>query len=62
MKNALARFLRDEQGATAIEYGLIAGLISLAIVTAAGTLGTEIGGMLGRLTTQVKSILPASGT
>ncbi|MCP3021615.1 Flp family type IVb pilin [Cupriavidus basilensis] len=62
MKNALARFLRDEQGATAIEYGLIAGLISLAIVGTATTLGTEIGGMLGRLTTQVKNILPASSS
>jgi pilus assembly protein Flp/PilA len=32
MLNSITRFLRDEQGATAIEYGIIAGLISIAIV------------------------------
>lgn len=33
MRNSITRFLRDEEGATAIEYGIIAGLISIAIVT-----------------------------
>jgi pilus assembly protein Flp/PilA len=33
MLGSIARFLRDEEGATAIEYGIIAGLISIAIVT-----------------------------
>ncbi|WP_082519674.1 Flp family type IVb pilin [Variovorax sp. Root411] len=33
MLGSIARFLRDEEGATAIEYGIIAGLISVAIVT-----------------------------
>ncbi|WKZ88248.1 Flp family type IVb pilin [Ralstonia pickettii] len=42
MKNAILKFLRDEQGATAIEYGLIAGLIAVAIVTTVGTLGGNI--------------------
>ncbi|RUR69436.1 Flp family type IVb pilin [Variovorax guangxiensis] len=32
MLSSIARFLRDEEGATAIEYGIIAGLISVAIV------------------------------
>jgi pilus assembly protein Flp/PilA len=36
------RFLRDEAGATAIEYGLIATLIALAIITAVTTVGTEL--------------------
>lgn len=36
------RFLKDESGATAIEYGLIASLIALAIITAATSLGTNI--------------------
>ncbi|RYX89631.1 MAG: Flp family type IVb pilin [Comamonadaceae bacterium] len=31
--NAVTRFIRDEEGATAIEYGIIAGLMSLALVT-----------------------------
>ena len=42
MKNLFARFLKDESGATAIEYGLIAALISVGIIAAAGTLGNSI--------------------
>lgn len=34
--------LRDEKGATAIEYGLIAALIAVAIVTAVGVIGTNL--------------------
>lgn len=42
MKNIFARFLKDESGATAIEYGLIAAGIALAIITALGTVGTNL--------------------
>jgi len=35
-------FLRDESGATAIEYGLIAALVSVVIITALTTLGTNL--------------------
>jgi len=42
MKNLFNRFMNDESGATAIEYGLIAGLISVVIITAVTTLGTKI--------------------
>ncbi|WP_315925199.1 Flp family type IVb pilin [Mesorhizobium sp. SP-1A] len=42
MTKLLARFYKDESGATAIEYGLIAALIALAIVTAATNLGTAL--------------------
>ena len=42
MKNLLKRFRDDESGATAIEYGLIAALIALAIVTGAGLLGDAL--------------------
>lgn len=42
MTNLFTRFLKDESGATAIEYGLIAALISVAIIGAATTLGTNI--------------------
>lgn len=34
--------MRDETGATAVEYGLIAALIALAIITGAGALGNAI--------------------
>lgn len=38
----LIKFLKDEDGATAIEYGLIAALISVAIITAVGAVGTNL--------------------
>jgi len=43
MTNTLKRFLQDESGATAIEYGLIAALIAVAIIGGARALGTAIG-------------------
>jgi pilus assembly protein Flp/PilA len=42
MKNLFARFAKDESGATAIEYGLIAAGISLAIIAAVNGLGTTL--------------------
>jgi pilus assembly protein Flp/PilA len=40
--STIKRFFRDENGATAIEYGLIAAGISVAIITVVGTLGTSL--------------------
>jgi pilus assembly protein Flp/PilA len=42
MKNLIARFVKDESGATAIEYGLIAAGISLAIITIINGLGVNL--------------------
>jgi pilus assembly protein Flp/PilA len=42
MSNLFARFLKDESGATAIEYGLIAALIALAIMAGATALGSSL--------------------
>ncbi|SNB66672.1 MULTISPECIES: Flp family type IVb pilin [unclassified Agrobacterium] len=42
MTKIFARFLKDESGATAIEYGLIAALISVAIIGGAKTLGSSL--------------------
>lgn len=42
MKNVLARFGADQAGVTAIEYGLIAGLIAVVIIGAITTLGTRL--------------------
>ena len=42
MKTLLARFAKDESGATAIEYALIAAGIAIAIITAVNTLGTTL--------------------
>jgi pilus assembly protein Flp/PilA len=40
--STILRFFRDEQGATAIEYGLIAAGISVAIITVVGSLGSGL--------------------
>jgi pilus assembly protein Flp/PilA len=42
MQNLIARFVKDESGATAIEYGLIAAGISLAIIAVVNGLGTSL--------------------
>ena len=42
MTKLLAKFAHDENGATAIEYGLIGAGISVAIITVVGTLGTKL--------------------
>ena len=42
MTKLLKAFARDETGATAIEYGLIASLIAVALIAGATTLGTKI--------------------
>lgn len=42
MKSKFSEFVSDESGATAIEYGLIAGLVSVVIIVALQTLGTKI--------------------
>ena len=44
MKNLIKRFLSDQSGATAIEYGLIAAGIALAIITAVNSVGTALSG------------------
>ncbi|MDI3470186.1 MAG: Flp pilus assembly protein, pilin Flp [Pseudolabrys sp.] len=42
MKNLFLRFAKDDSGATAIEYGLIAAGISVAIIAVVNTLGTNL--------------------
>ena len=42
MKNLVTRFAKDESGATAIEYGLIAALISVVIIGVLTTLGENL--------------------
>jgi len=44
MFNFVARFLKDESGATAIEYGLIAALVAVVLVTALTAMGTKLSG------------------
>ena len=46
---SIKRFIKDDSGATAIEYGLIAAGIAVAIITAVGAVGTDLSGLFGRV-------------
>jgi pilus assembly protein Flp/PilA len=54
MKNLIARFVKDESGATAIEYGLIAAGISLAIIAVVNGLGTNLNTKFTSINTSLK--------
>lgn len=56
--NIFARFAQDESGATAIEYGLIAALISVGIILAATTLGTNLGTLFNDIAGQLAVDVP----
>jgi len=43
--NAIKKFIRDEEGVTAIEYGLLAALIATVIITAVTSVGTKLAAM-----------------
>lgn len=49
MTKIFARLMKDESGATAIEYGLIAALISVALITGATTLGGSLNNQFDQL-------------
>ena len=54
MKTLFSRFLKDESGATAIEYGLIAAGIAVVIITAVNALGTQLNTTFTKVTTDMK--------
>lgn len=54
MRNYLRAFLKDESGATAIEYGLIAAGISIAIIAVVNGLGTNLNAKFKSISTQLK--------
>lgn len=53
MTKIFARFMKDESGATAIEYGLIAALISVALITGATALGSALNTQFQNLSTHL---------
>lgn len=55
MNQLFARFVKDESGATAIEYGLIAALISVAIIAGATTLGNTLSGVFNGLSNSMNT-------
>jgi len=54
MHKLIARFVKDESGATAIEYGLIAAGISVAIIVAVNGLGTTLNGTFTNVNSQLR--------
>jgi pilus assembly protein Flp/PilA len=54
MKNLIARFVKDESGATAIEYGLIAAGISVVIIVAVNGIGTILNTKFQTISTNLK--------
>ena len=54
MKSLLVRFLKDEFAATAIEYGLIAAGISIAIISVVNGLGTKLKTTFSSISTQLR--------
>lgn len=55
------KMLKDESGATAIEYGLIAALIGAALIGALGTLSGEISGLFGDIGDAIRDGAPTEG-
>ena len=55
MHSLIARFAKDQSGATALEYGLIAALLGVGIITAAKTLGAQISTTFGTVSTAMKN-------
>jgi len=54
MQNLMSRFIKDESGATAIEYGLIAALIAVAMVVMAGNIGNNLNGTFSAVNTEME--------
>ncbi|WP_322026204.1 Flp family type IVb pilin [Burkholderia sp. BCC1977] len=55
MKALIKRFLKEEDGVTAIEYGLIAGLIAVAIIAGASSVGSNLSSTFTKIGTCVSS-------
>jgi len=53
MRILLTRFVQNETGVTAIEYGLIAALISIVIIAAAGLVGTNLAAVFNNIAAQL---------
>ena len=54
----VSRFLRDDSGATAIEYGLIAAGIAVAIIAAVNAVGDSLSGLFAKVKTEIDGAIP----
>lgn len=60
--NLVSRFMTDESGATAIEYGLIAAIVSVGIITALGKVSKSLNGTFGSVSTALDSASTSTTT
>ncbi len=58
MKTLLTRFVNDESGVTAIEYGLLAGLISVVCIVAITAIGTKLNTVYNYIATSLTNVVP----
>lgn len=58
MLKTIRKFIADESGATAIEYGLIAALVSLAAIAALQALGESLDSIFGYVSTELNDAIP----
>lgn len=58
MRSTFMRLIKDESGATMIEYGLIAALISVAAIGALGAMGTSVDGIFNYVSDQLTESMP----
>lgn len=61
MRNFVTKFISDESGATAIEYGLLAGLIAVVIIVGASLLGTSINNLFTAIANCLSGAGPCTG-
>lgn len=57
INKSILQFLRNEEGATAIEYALIAGLIAVGLAASLTSLGSELGAFFTRITTKLSTLV-----
>ncbi|RPD37737.1 Flp family type IVb pilin [Candidatus Liberibacter solanacearum] len=56
--NIIRKFLQDESGATAIEYGLLAALVAVAIIVSVTALGTKLSATFKKVTDSLPEVKP----
>ena len=62
MQFQVKKFVKDESGATAIEYGLIAALGSVAAIAALTSMGSSLSQMFGKVSSELSKAVGSSGT
>jgi pilus assembly protein Flp/PilA len=57
MRKLVTRFVKNDEGAALVEYGILVGLIAVVCITAVGLLGTTINGVFGTINTNLTTAL-----